>query len=131
MTKTFDRLATAISNSAGHPLAFLAAIVIIVVWALLGPVFGFSDTWQLIVNTLTTIVTFLMVFLIQNAQMRDTCALQIKLDELIRAIDQADNATLDLEDLDAQTLARIRARYSRLAARARDRGDGQTSSPAH
>ena len=94
---------------------------LIVVWATTGPLFGFSDTWQLVINTGTTIITFLMVFLIQNTQNRDSEAMQIKLDELIRAIDGAHNALLDLEELTQQDLDRIRDRYEALAARAREK----------
>ena len=88
-------------------------------WAALGPVFGFSDTWQLVINTSTTIITFLMVFLIQNTQNRDTAAIQTKLDELIRSIDGAHNALLDLEELDEKDIARIREPYEELARKAR------------
>jgi len=95
------------------------AVAIILVWVITGPLFGFGDTWQLVINTGTTIVTFLMVFLIQNTQNRDSEAMQIKLDELIRAIDGAHNAFLDLEQLDEDELDRIRASYQRLAERAR------------
>jgi low affinity Fe/Cu permease len=99
----------------GHPAAFIAAVGIIVVWGITGPLLGFSDTWQLVINTGTTIVTFLMVFLIQNTQNRDTVAIQVKLDELIRVMEKADNALLDLEELDEKELERIRAGYENLA----------------
>ena len=104
----------------GRPLAFSTAFALIVVWLLTGPVFGFSDTWQLIINTSTTIITFLMVFLIQNSQNRDTQAIQIKLDELIRATQGAHVALLDLENLSEQELAEIRKDYGRLADLARE-----------
>ena len=94
-------------------------MTLIVVWAVVGPVFGFSDTWQLVINTSTTIITFLMVFLIQNTQNRDTAAIQTKLDELIRAIAGAHNALLDIEELDEKDIAKIRAPYEELARRAR------------
>jgi low affinity Fe/Cu permease len=94
-------------------------MAIILVWAITGPLFHFSDTWQLVINTGTTIVTFLMVFLIQNTQNRDTEAMQVKLDELIRVIDGAQNVLLDLEELEEAELDQIRARYAKLAERAR------------
>jgi low affinity Fe/Cu permease len=103
----------------GRPLAFLLAVAVILVWAVTGPLFGFSDSWQLVINTGTTIVTFLMVFLIQNTQYRDGEAIQVKLDELIRATSGAHNALLDLEELEDRELDRIREHYSRLAERAR------------
>jgi low affinity Fe/Cu permease len=104
---------------AGRPIAFCLAVAVIVIWAATGPVFGYSDTWQLVVNTGTTIVTFLMVFLIQNTQNRDTGAMQTKLDELIRAIEGAHNALLDLEELDESEIEHIRRDYRKLAAAAR------------
>jgi len=110
----------------------VAAGAIIVVWVVTGPLFHFSDTWQLVINTGTTIVTFLMVFLIQNTQNRDTEALQVKLDELIRAIDGAHNALLDLEELEDQELDRIRLNYTNLAKKARAelrQGVSDTGSP--
>jgi low affinity Fe/Cu permease len=116
----FGRFARWTAHAAGHPLAFLIAVLIIAGWALTGPVFGFSDTWQLVINTGTTIVTFLMVFLIQNTQNRDSTAVSLKLDELIRAISGAHNALLDLEELTEGDLERLRARYEELARRARE-----------
>jgi low affinity Fe/Cu permease len=116
----------------GHPVAFGVAIAVIVGWAVTGPLFGFSDTWQLVINTGTTIVTFLMVFLIQNTQNRDSAAVQIKLDELIRTARGAHNALLDLEELTAADLERLRARYEALATHARTelrRGGGDTDTP--
>ncbi|MBL8012190.1 MAG: low affinity iron permease family protein [Flavobacteriales bacterium] len=118
----FTRFAKRISTFTGRPLTFLLAVLIIVVWGVTGPLFGFSDTWQLAINTGTTIVTFLMVFLIQNTQNRDTEALQIKLDELIRVQREANNALLDLEELDDDELDRIRQVYLELARRERDQG---------
>lgn len=115
----FLRFAKWTAHAAGHPAAFGAAVLIIVVWALTGPLFGFSDTWQLVINTGTTIVTFLMVFLIQNTQNRDSTAIQLKLDELIRALEGAQNALLDLEELEEQEMERIRKDYEALARRAR------------
>jgi low affinity Fe/Cu permease len=104
----------------GHPAVFFIAVLVIVVWAATGPVFHFSDTWQLVINTSTTIVTFLMVFLIQNTQNRDSEAVQLKLDELIRAVEGAHNALLCIEELTEAELDRIKARYEQLAQRARE-----------
>lgn len=115
----FTRFAKWTSHAAGHPTAFGVAVLIVGAWALTGPIFGFSDTWQLVINTGTTIVTFLMVFLIQNTQNRDSTALQLKLDELIRALEGAHNAMLDLEELEDRELEQIRQRYEELARRAR------------
>jgi low affinity Fe/Cu permease len=107
------------SWATGHPLAFVLAVTVVVVWAASGPIFQFSDTWQLVINTGTTIVTFLMVFLIQNTQNRDTAAIQIKLDELIRAQEGAHNVLLDLEEMEDDHLQRLRDEYEELAAEAR------------
>ena len=115
----FTIFAKTTSRATGRPSAFVAAGAIIVVWVVTGPLFHFSDTWQLVINTGTTIVTFLMVFLIQNTQNRDSEAMQVKLDELIRAIDGAHNALLDLEELEEPELDRIRLNYSNLAKKAR------------
>ena len=119
-TSWFTTFAKATSRAAGRPSAFAVAGAVIVVWVVTGPLFHFSDTWQLVINTGTTIVTFLMVFLIQNTQNRDSEALQIKVDELIRAIDGAHNALLDLEELEEDELDRIRLNYSNLAKKARE-----------
>lgn len=115
----FSRLAKFVSHAAGRPAAFVLAVLIIAAWVVTGPLFGFSDTWQLVINTGTTIVTFLMVFLIQNTQNRDTEAMQVKLDELLRATQGAHVALLDLEELEEHELDRIRANYARLAQKAR------------
>ncbi|MFC0576430.1 low affinity iron permease family protein [Paraburkholderia solisilvae] len=117
---------------AGRPVTFVIAALLVVIWAVSGPLFHFSDTWQLVINTSTTIVTFLMVFLIQNTQNRDTAAMQIKLDELIRALAGAHNALLDLEELDEKDLTRFRKRYEQLADEARTAlraGGTDTDSP--
>jgi len=115
----FTRLSQAVSRYAGRPATFFGAAMVIVIWGVTGPIFGYSDTWQLIINTSTTIVTFLMVFLIQNSQNRDTAALQIKLDELIARLDGPRNALLDLENLEEEQLERLRDDYVRMAELAR------------
>lgn len=118
-TGIFSRLARWVARTSGRSPAFGGACLIIVLWGLSGPLFAFSDTWQLVVNTGTTIVTFLMVFLIQNTQYRDSEAMHIKLDELLRAVDGAHNSLLDLEELTQDDIDRIRSRYSALARKAR------------
>jgi len=115
----FARFATWTAHATGHPLAFVLAVLLIAVWLVTGPLFRFSDTWQLVINTGTTIVTFLMVFLIQNTQNRDSAAVQLKLDELIRAVAGAHNALLDLEELAEEDVERLRGRYQAMARRAR------------
>jgi low affinity Fe/Cu permease len=114
----FTRLAKKTAQLSGRPITFGLALGTILVWVVTGPIFGFSDTWQLIINTGTTIITFLMVFLIQNTQNRDTAAIQIKLDELIR-VSHAHNALMDLEELEEADIERFRRKYVRLAAAAR------------
>ena len=128
----FSFIARRIAVLAGRPLTFFVAVTLIVLWAVSGPLFGFSDTWQLVVNTATTIITFLMVFLIQNTQNRDTEAIQLKLDELIRATQGAHNALLDLEEMEDEHVERYRASYAKLAAAARKKlevGQLDTDSP--
>jgi low affinity Fe/Cu permease len=115
----FTRLTKATAHAAGRPLAFTMAAAALVIWAIAGPFFGFSDTWQLAINTATTIVTFLMVFLIQSTQNRDAEAVQVKLDEIIRAIGTARNEVLDLEELEERDLDRIRETYREMARKAR------------
>ncbi len=128
----YSRFAKAAAHFCGRPRVFSLAVAVIVVWIVTGPIFHFSDTWQLVINTGTTIVTFLMVFLIQNTQNRDTEAIQVKLDELIRATRGAHNALLDLEELEEETLDAFRKKYQALAAAARselDRGNQDTGTP--
>ncbi len=117
----FLRFAEKTACLAGHPATFVIAAGAIVVWGLSGPLFGFSDTWQLAVNTSTTIITFLMVFLIQNTQNRDSKAVQLKLDELIRATEGAHTVLLDLEELSEAELDKIRDKYEEIAHEARKR----------
>ncbi len=131
-TSLFTRFAKWTAWATGRPAAFAAAAGIVLVWGVTGPLFGFSDTWQLVINTGTTIVTFLMVFLIQNTQNRDTEALQVKLDELIRVTKGAHLVLLDLEELDDKQLDRIRDVYEGLAGEAREkamRGKDDTGTP--
>jgi len=128
----YSRFAKEAAHFCGQPRVFSLAVVVIAVWIVTGPMFGFSDTWQLVINTGTTIVTFLMVFLIQNTQNRDTEAIQVKLDELIRATKGAHNALLDLEELDEETLNAFRTKYETLASDARAqlvRGGLDTGTP--
>jgi len=119
-SSVFARLARSTSRAAGRPRAFFLALFVVLAWLLTGPLFAFSDTWQLVINTGTTIVTFLMVFLLQNSQNRDAEAVQVKLDELLRVTAGAHNALLDLEELEEHELDRIRGGYARLAERARE-----------
>ena len=128
---SFTTFAKWTSHASGRPAAFALALTVLVVWGITGPIFHFSDTWQLVINTGTTIVTFLMVFLIQNTQNRDAEATQVKLDELIRCMEGAHNALLDLEELEDRDLDRIRDRYRRLAEQGRAairRGEPDTGS---
>jgi low affinity Fe/Cu permease len=117
----FSNFARRIATLAGRPLTFALAALAVLVWGATGPLFHYSDTWQLVINTSTTIITFLMVFVIQNTQNRDTAAVQIKLDELIRATQGAHNAMLDLEQLEEEQLEQYLKRYEELAARAREK----------
>jgi len=128
----FSNLARQLATVLGRPVTFFVAAIAVVLWAATGPLFGYSDTWQLVINTSTTIITFLMVFVIQNTQNRDTAAIQIKLDELIRATQGAHNAILDLEQMDEEQLARYLEHYEQLAATARrklESGRLDTDSP--
>lgn len=128
----YSHLARGIAHLSGKPITFTLAVGIILVWIITGPLFDFSDTWQLVINTGTTIITFLMVFLIQNTQNRDTEAIQIKLDELIRVTNGAHNALLDLEEIEEDELDAFRTKYHQLAKSARDellRGLQDTNTP--
>ncbi len=127
MSEFFRKAAKRISCAIGSPYAFVLALGAVVVWALLGPVCGFSDTWQLVINTSTTIITFLVVFMIQNTQNRDSKALHLKLDELIRSIDAARNGLIDSEDLSDQELDRLEREFAKL----RDVPDKRDASPVH
>ena len=131
-TSWYSQFAKKAAHFCGRPRVFTIAVAIIAVWIITGPIFNFSDTWQLVINTGITIITFLMVFLIQNTQNRDTQAIQVKLDELIRATQGAHNALLDLEELEEETLNAFRLKYQALAAAARteiSRGEFDTGTP--
>lgn len=118
--RLFTAIASRVSAAAGQPLAFIAAVTVIVIWAVTGPLFDYSDTWQLVINTSTTIITFLMVFVIQNSQNRDAAALQAKLDELIRATAEARNEFIGIEHLTDVQLEKIRAALEREAITAEE-----------
>ncbi len=117
----FTRLSQTVARYAGSPATSSLAFGMIILWGLSGPLFGFNDTWQLVINTSTTIITFLMVFIIQNSQNRDTAAMQIKLDELLSKVEGAREELMDLEELDEEKLASIRDEYERRAAKAREK----------
>ena len=119
----FQKFARTVVRTSGHPLAFGLAIAIIVIWALTGPWFHFGNTWLLVIDTVANIITFLMIFLIRNAQNRESEAVQLKLDELIRATKTAQNTLLDIEELSEEDLDRIKARFERLARKARAEAD--------
>lgn len=130
MNAWFSGFSRALADVSGRALTFFLALGFVLVWAVTGPLFGFSDTWQLVINTATTVITFLMVFLIQSTQNRDTEAMQLKLDELIRATRGAHNTLLDLERMEDRELKRFLDRYALLARQAReDAGDEDTGSP--
>jgi low affinity Fe/Cu permease len=114
MKQVFRKFAAMVATASGSPWAFLLAFLVIVVWAITGPIFNFSDTWQLVINTGTTIITFLMVFLIQNTQNRDAVAIQLKLDELLRAVQGARTSLVDLEELDDKEILRLKKEFERI-----------------
>lgn len=118
----FDRFAGLVTRMAGSPYAFSAAVLVVLAWACSGPLFGFSETWQLVVNTGTTIVTFLMVFLIQQSQNKDSIAIHLKLNELLASHELASNRMIAIEDLDEEDLARVRGFYDQLADLAEEEG---------
>jgi low affinity Fe/Cu permease len=124
MNELFRKFAHKTSAIVGSPWAFITAVAIIVIWAITGPIFGFSDTWQLVINTGTTIITFLMVFLIQNTQNRDAVAIHLKLDELIRGVKSARNSLVDLEDLSDAELEQLQQDFRRLRERYGTPGEG-------
>lgn len=131
-TSWYSGFAKSASHFCGRPRTFALAVAVIGIWIITGPIFRFSDKWQLVINTGTTIITFLMVFLIQNTQNRDTAAIQIKLDELIRVTKGAHNALLDLEELEEESLDSFRRKYQALATSARkglDLGNEDTGTP--
>jgi low affinity Fe/Cu permease len=115
MARWFTRFSTVTSHLAGHYITFAVAVGLILVWAVSGPVFAFSEAWQLVINTSTTIITFLMVFLIQNTQNRDSAAIHVKLDELIRALDATDNKLMAAEEDTDEELEELRTRYEQLS----------------
>jgi low affinity Fe/Cu permease len=123
----FERFSAKVTKATGSPIAFLLAFLVIIGWAVLGPVFGYSDTWQLVINTGTTIITFLMVFVIQQSQNKDTIAMQIKLNELIAATATASNRLIDVEDLTADELETLKKFYIKLSVLAKKEGDIHTT----
>jgi len=123
----FDTFSKKVTKATGSPKAFMLAFAVIIVWAVLGPLFDFSDTWQLVINTGTTIITFLMVFVIQQSQNKDTMALQLKLNELIASSDRASNKLVDIEDLTEEELDKLKTFYIKLSALAKKEDDSFTS----
>lgn len=128
---SFQRFCRMVTRTSGHPTAFGLAIAVIVIWALTGPFFHFSNTWLLVIDTIANIITFLMIFLIRNAQNRESEAVQLKLDELIRATKEARNTLLDIEELSEEELDRIKARFERLARKARAETSAGPTEVAH
>ena len=127
LSRFFNNFSSKVTRMAGSPLAFIIAFLLIIVWALTGPIFNFSDTWQLVINTGTTIITFLMVFVIQQTQNKDTLALQLKLNELIAANEKASNRLVDVEDLTEEELEVLKKFYIKVADKAAKEGDLYTS----
>jgi low affinity Fe/Cu permease len=121
----FDRFAQWLANWTGRPLSFAVAFLLILAWGVSGPLFDFNDTWQLVINTSTTIITFLMVFLIQNTQNRDNDELHIKIDELLRTTHRAHKALLDLEDMDPSELHALRKQYRQMAGQGDDAAEAK------
>jgi low affinity Fe/Cu permease len=129
LKEAFHKIARAVSNAIGSPVTFVLALLLCVAWAATGPLFGYSDTWQLIINTSTTVVTFLVVFLIQNTQNHDSRAIHLKLDELLRAVRGARNSLVDLEELPDEELAELEAEFRRLRHKGKPRASRKTSAP--
>jgi low affinity Fe/Cu permease len=127
MRKLFNLFAAKTSNAAGQPFTFMIAVLVVIVWAVTGPLFDYSDTWQLVINTGTTIVTFLMVFLIQNSQNRDGAAMQAKLDELLRSVDRAREQFIGIEHLTDQQIELLRAALEKQAQKLKEEGKQQTA----
>jgi low affinity Fe/Cu permease len=123
LSAKFETFATAVTRATGHPLAFIIAFLIVLVWGISGPLFGFSDTWQLVINTGTTIVTFLMVFLIQLTQNKDSEAIQIKLNEVVAALKGASNRLINVEDLSEADLQKLHEYYNKLSELAKQEKD--------
>jgi low affinity Fe/Cu permease len=119
----FQKMSNSVTKATGSPHAFITALTIVIIWAITGPVFGFSDTWQLVINTGTTIVTFLMVFIIQQSQNKDTVAIHLKLNELIASSERASNRLIDIEDLTDEDLEKIKKFYIKLANLAEKEND--------
>lgn len=123
----FERFAKKVASLSGSPGAFIVALGLVLAWLVSGPVFDYSDTWQLVINTSTTIITFLMVFIIQHTQNKDTMAMQLKLDELIRAVEGAQEALIDLEEIDDDELDKVRKRFMQIAKKAHRQANGNVS----
>lgn len=127
LSALFQKMSNKVTKATGSPLAFIIALTVVIVWAITGPIFGYSDTWQLVINTGTTIITFLMVFIIQQSQNKDTVAIHLKLNELIASHDKASNRLVDIEDLTEEELEKIKKFYIKLAALAEKESDINTS----